>query len=50
MQFQKQDRRSYTLITPCKRSVARGKKTTLSLPELRSSSTHYGVPGLELCP
>jgi len=27
--FQKQDRRSYTLITPCKRSAARGLWTQL---------------------
>jgi len=36
--FSKQDRRSYTLITPCKRSAARGKRMLLSTPELRSSS------------
>ena len=42
--FQKQDRRSYTLIAPCKRSAARGKKM-LYLLEPRSSSTPFGVVG-----
>jgi len=32
-------RRTYMLITPCKRSVARGKSLTSTTPELRSSST-----------
>jgi hypothetical protein len=31
-------------VTPCKRSAARGRKSSLTL-ELRRSSTHFGVEG-----
>ena len=36
-------------ITPCKRSAARGMTVSPTLPELRRSSTRYGVEGVE-CP
>jgi len=36
--------RRATWITPCKRSAARGNKT-IPAPELRRSSTRYGVEG-----
>ena len=36
-------RRRYILITPCKRSAARGRKEHPPPSELRSSSTPYGV-------
>jgi hypothetical protein len=35
-------------ITPCKPQAQLGVETAPSLPELRSSSTHYGVEG-EIC-
>ena len=34
-------------ITPCKRSAARGKTISPAIPELRRSSTRYGVEGVE---
>jgi len=34
-------------ITPCKRSVARGKTISPATSELRRSSTRYGVEGEE---
>ena len=34
-------------ITPCKRSAARGKMVSSVLPELRRSSTRYGVECVE---
>ena len=37
-------RRSLTLITPCKRSVARGKKPYCTLKELRRNSTVHPKP------
>ena len=36
-------------ITPCKQSAARGKTPSPATPELRSSSTRYGVEGVEDC-
>ena len=41
--YRKYAERRIMLITPCKRSAARGEKPTPSYPELRSSSTRYGV-------
>jgi hypothetical protein len=38
-------RRTLISITPCKRSAARGDERHPTLPELRSSSTHFGVEG-----
>ena len=34
-------------ITPCKRSAARGGMMSPASPELRRSSTRYGVEGVE---
>jgi len=36
-------------ITPCKRSAARGLQDAPGTPELRSSSTRYGVGDVEDC-
>jgi hypothetical protein len=38
-------RRTIISITPCKRSAARGYEIHPTLPELRSSSTRFGVEG-----
>ena len=38
--------RRISWITPCKRSAARGRAMFPATPELRRSSTHYGVEGV----
>ena len=39
--------RRISRITPCKRSAARGKTISPATPELRRSSTRYGVEDVE---